>query len=207
MRLNIVPMFLAMAVAFCASCGVTKRLERPDVVPPPSRDYKVIGKLSGLKGIVIQYDDRIFRGGDIVSSSASESLKKLGVKTIIATNPSKWERRFCRNHNFKLIELPFSKETGMTSSDLQSYLDAIRLESGPFYLHDGEAGTDKAGVLGLVYRLYFQGWDYDRAVIEFGRLGGSLAEDRKMLESVQNLQEPSFAKPQPTIGNPTDTKW
>ena len=76
------------------------------------------------------------------------------------------------------------KDPARNRTILDLYLDTIRSDSGPFYVHC-HGGTHRGGILGMAYRMYVQNWTYEKALIEFGLLGGSLMKDYKMIQAVR----------------------
>jgi hypothetical protein len=197
---RVVEMVVVVVVAvICASCaGVAKEKKTADGVflPPPGRSYEVLGERAGLRGFVVKYDDRFYRGGAPRTSAAAKSLKNLGIKTVISVRPTSWERRFCKRNGFALVEIPFSSTSGLSFKELKRFLDVVRLGKGPFYVHS-LYGAQRAGGLGVVYRLHVQGWRYEDAITEFGRLGGDLLKGNAMLESVKDAPAPNFSRPVP----------
>jgi len=110
-----------------------------------------------------------------------------GIRTIVSITPTDHERNLCRSNDFTLVEIPFQKEGGLSSEDLRRYLKTIKTGVGPFYVHC-RGGTHRGGVLGVAYRIHIQGWTYEKALVEYGRLGGDLLADCKMLDSIRNTQ-------------------
>jgi len=152
-------------------------------LPPEDDSYKVIGKSKGIDGYVIQYDDTLFRGGDPAESAGREELKKYGIATIVSITPTDLERRQAQKHGITLVELPFDR-TSMPADTLKSFLNIMDEQKGSFYVHS-HSGIHRAGILCMAWRIHRQNWDYDKAMIEFGRLGGSLKNDYVMLESIR----------------------
>lgn len=160
------------------------------VLPPPAGEYEVVGVMEGLKKFVVKYDDTLYRGGEPFAECAIESLRKLGIRTIISITPTDYERAFCQTQNITLVEIPFDKKPGPSKQDLKRYLDTIETGAGPFYLHC-HGGTHRGGTLGVAYRIHFLGWSFQEALIEHGRLGGDLLGDHTMLEAVREQLEVS----------------
>lgn len=170
------------------SGATSKYIHGQVVLPPPADSYEVVGVVDGLKNYVIKYDDTLYRGGEPFAESALQSLEKLGVRTVVSITPTEHERKLCRENNLALVEIPFEKTKGLSRADLELYLNTIRAGSGPFYVHC-HGGTHRGGVLGFAYRVHIQGWDYNKALVEFGRLGGDLLSDHIMLESAGTARQ------------------
>jgi len=156
-------------------------------LPPAWDGYEVLGVKEGIKNWVIRYDEVLIRGGEFYDDKASEALQKWGVTTIVSITPNDKEREFSRKFGFVLVEVPFEKSRGPAVSDVNRFLDTIRSGKGPFYLHC-VGGTHRAGVLGVAYRVHVLGWAWERALVEFGRLGGDLKENHAMLEVIRKYQ-------------------
>ncbi len=151
---------------------------------PPSHDgYEVLGVREGIKGWAIRYSPDFVRGGEFYDDSAAEAMKEWGIRTIVSVSPSDKERHFARRHGLELVELTFDKDKGPTPADLRRFLDVLKQGKGPYYIHC-VGGTQRAGALGLAYRIHVQGWNADRALVEFGRLGGNLKDSDAMLRPV-----------------------
>ena len=188
--------FIALLFAFaCVSCnprldalsGATGRVARKNLVLPPNgADYEVVGSCAGLTGSVVKYDHMLYRGGALRADTAVKTLRTLGIQTIISAAPSEYERAFCRKYGFVLVEIPFSKDSGLSSSDLSQYLDAIRTGSGPFYIHC-KGGSHRGGILGANYRVFILNWSVERALAEYDRLGGEPLKDQPMIEALRSM--------------------
>jgi hypothetical protein len=156
--------------------------------PPPAGDgYTVLGVRDGIKAWAIQYDDRLIRGGEFYDDSAAKALSQWGVKTIVSISPNDKERDFCKQHGFELVEIPFNKNDGPSEKDLRRFLDTVKNGRERFYVHC-IGGSHRGGVLGFAYRLHILNWVEDRALVEFGRLGGDLKGDHAMLEAVRKFK-------------------
>lgn len=107
------------------------------------------------------------------------------MRTVISITPSDREREFCQRHGLALVEIPFDKQSGPSRSDLARFLETVRSGNGPFYVHC-VGGTHRGGILGIAYRVHAQDWPRDKALVEYGRLGGDLKTDHAMLEAVMS---------------------
>ena len=154
-------------------------------LPPAGEGYEVLGVREGIKNWAIRYDDTLIRGGEFYADSAAQALREWGVKTIVSAAPSAKERAFCAQHGFALVEIPFDKARGPTAGDIRTFLDTVKTGQGPFYVHC-VGGAHRGGVLGVAYRLHVLNWPAERALVEFGRLGGNLKDDHGMLEAVRS---------------------
>jgi len=153
-------------------------------LPPRGETYKLIGRQVGFLNFVVRYDDRLYRGGQLVSDGGIKTLRKWGVRTILSVTPDDSERKYVAAAGLKLVELPLDKQKPVPKQTLRKFLDTIEAERGRFYLHS-LSGCRRAGALAAAYRIHVGGWEFDKAVFEFGRLGGCLKDDHKLLESIR----------------------
>ena len=154
------------------------------VLPPEADTYEVLGWQDGMAGYAVKYDEKFYRGGMITGKAGMEALKKWGVKTIVSVTPTDDERKFSKLNGMTLVEVPFGKDPGVTPEVRETFLRAVRTGEGPFYVHC-HGGSHRAGTLGALYRMEVEGWDFDKAAVEFGRLGGDLKTDHALLESIR----------------------
>lgn len=165
--------------------GVTGASKKYDNIafPPDSDTYEVVGVVDGLSNFVVKYDDNFYRGGIPWSETGYEKLRDMGVKTIISVVPDNTERAMAQAFGLKLVEIPFDKANGVSPELLQQYLAALDTQPGPFYVHC-QGGTHRAGTLGAAYRYHKQGWNKDKALVEYGRLGGELMKNDALVNGV-----------------------
>lgn len=157
------------------------------VCPPSNSFYQVLGHYEGLKNYVVKYDDHFYRGGEIyLDDSARNALGEFGIKTVVSVTPSDQERAFCATNGLELIEVPFEKN-GPTEEDYRGFFQALEKAPVPYYVHC-KGGSHRAGILGAAYRIRMQNWSFDKAVVEYGRLGGDLKADNTMIESLQRIK-------------------
>lgn len=187
----IVVIGMAMALSSCHH-----RPQSPDVVsgatvphdqivlPPTNSHYQVLGHREGLNGYVVKYNDVFYRGGQVyIEDLAAEALREYAIKTIVSITPSDAERAFCASNSLALIEIPFDKG-GPSAEDYQNFLKALESSEPPFYIHC-KGGSHRAGILSAAYRIQLQGWSFEQAAIEYGRLGGDLKADHAMIETLR----------------------
>lgn len=194
MHLLVVSLLVCMGAVSCrtvheahAVSGASTQAEGKMILPPEADTYTVLGVRKGLKKFMVKYDDQVYRGGDPYSNDAAVTLREAGIRTIISITPTDREREFCKQHGFELVEIPFTHEMGPLPGDLHRFLGAIRAGKGAFYVHC-HGGTHRGGVLGVAYRVMVLKWSYEKALVEFGRLGGDLLADHVMLEAVRKVK-------------------
>lgn len=152
-------------------------------LPPPDDMYEIIGFVPGIRGFVVKYDGKLYRGGELYSDAAAAWLREQGIRTLVSVTPTKAERKLAQKHGLELVELTFEKSDGPAHRDIHRLLDVLNASEGNVYAHC-RGGTHRGGVLGVIYRVHALGWSEDKALLEFGRLGGSLMDDHDMLDAV-----------------------
>ena len=167
-----------------ATSQATYKVAGKVVLPPEGEGYKVIGRVAGLNKYVVQYDERLYRGGQPLTAEGLTALKKWGIKTIVSVTPDDHERKFAEENGFALVEVPFGHGVGIPAEVLSKFLKTTTQQAGGIYVHC-MGGSHRAGALCLAYRVHVAGWAYDKALIEYGRLGGDLKGDFVMVESVR----------------------
>ena len=191
-----------VVLVFCAQCaqpwravpgsagadGVTAASHRrgAESASESSSDetYKVLGPKNGLRGDVVRYSERLYRGGRIESREGVETLKQLGVKTIVSLAPDDDERDWVREAGLELIEIPVEKSRGILRTDVEKLGETLESKPGKFYVHCA-GGVHRGGAMCAAYRVRVQGWDADKAVREFEDLGGDAEADRKLLAPLE----------------------
>lgn len=165
--------------------GATK--PHKEVVLPPARPgYKVLGHVDGFNNFMVEYSPSLIRGGQIyLADLADEALTNFGVKTIISITANDEEREFCKANGYELVEVPFQK-SGPSPEVYAKFFEGVENAKGPIYLHC-MGGTHRAGILAAAYRMKFENWSFDKALIEYGRLGGDLGKDEAMIKTLEAL--------------------
>jgi hypothetical protein len=151
-------------------------------LPARGDTYEILGRIWGLKKFAVKYDDKVFRGGEMISEEGAQNLKAWGIQTVISVVPNDQERLLCRKYNFKLVEVPFDKKALKTET-LEKAVAAFKNEKPPFYVHC-HGGTHRGGLLCLTYRTVVLGWDLEKAKAEYDALGGDPDNKDKLMFGV-----------------------
>lgn len=154
--------------------------------PPLSETYLVIENLQGIENYIIKYDSTLYRGGEILDVNGIKTLKKLGIKTVLSIAPSEKERQLISDNGIKFI--PFSFKMNALSVDSLEYMLNKVKNAFPVYIQCHK-GMHRPGIVAAGYRIMFEKWTYEKAVLEFGRLGGSLKEDAEMLGVLKSISD------------------
>jgi protein tyrosine phosphatase (PTP) superfamily phosphohydrolase (DUF442 family) len=152
----------------------------PAPLPHAGSTYKVVGYRPGIRFYVIQYNDKIYRGGDILSREGADSLKAFGIKTIVSVTPSNEERRLAKEYGFALAEIPFGQDD-MTAAHLDRFLEVVDKYPAPFYVHCF-GGDLRAAMLVANYRIKREGWSVEKALDEYRRLDANYWDSLHMVD-------------------------
>ena len=173
----------AFLATSCCICDWFSSRRKPEA-PVAGDSYSVLGRRKGLRGYLVSYNDWLYRGGAPTGPTGFQALKQLGVRTIISVTPSDRERELAGQHGMELVEVPFTRETGLTAKARSKFLLALKARPRPIYLHC-KGGSHRAGSLGALYRVKVDGWNFEKAVEEFVRLGGDEKADGGLLGALK----------------------
>ena len=137
----------------------------PAPLPQESSTYKIVGYREGIRFYVIQYNDRLYRGGDILKREGMDALKALGIKTIISVTPRDEERAWAREYGMKYVEIPFGW-FDLKKEHLDQFLTAADAGPAPIFVKCF-AGDLRTGILAAHWRIHREGWTVDRALEEY----------------------------------------
>lgn len=114
-----------------------------------------------------QMDENFFRGAQPKEGDYA-SLAALGIKTIIdlQDDPSSYEKRAAEDAGMRYVNIPMSDSSRPSDSQIEQFLKlANDPATGRFFVHCA-GGRHRTGVMGAVYRMSHDGWDFDRAYKE-----------------------------------------
>jgi protein tyrosine phosphatase (PTP) superfamily phosphohydrolase (DUF442 family) len=140
----------------------------PAPLPPEGATYKVVGYREGIRFYVIQYNDRLYRGGDILSRQGMDALKALGIKTIISVTPRDEERAWAREYGMKYVEIPFGW-FDLKKEQLDQFLAAADAGPPPIFVKCF-TGDLRTGILAAHWRIHREGWTFEKAIEEYRQL-------------------------------------
>jgi protein tyrosine phosphatase (PTP) superfamily phosphohydrolase (DUF442 family) len=175
-------MFTRVRISLAVSILVAGCATHPAAVAPESIQ-RTVGAVDGIDSTVFQYDEGLYRGGDVTTQQGMNELKKLGVKTVFSVTPTDDERAFAARSGLRLVEVPFTKE-GIPESKLPFYIQQLRDAEQPLYVHC-HSGKNRGGTLLAAYRIHVQKWDFEKARSEFVALGGRDQDFPKLMQSVR----------------------
>ena len=114
-----------------------------------------------------QMDDRFFRGAQPEERDYKD-LAALGVKTIIdlRDDPTSYEKRDAESAGMRYVNIPMSDSGRPRDEQIEQFLKLTNdPATGRFFVHCA-GGRHRTGVMGAVYRMSHDGWDFDRAYKE-----------------------------------------
>lgn len=114
-----------------------------------------------------QMDDHFFRGAQ-PKEADFKSLAALGISTIIdlQDDPTSYEKRAAEAAGMHYVNIPMSSTSRPRQEQIDQFLKiANDPATGRFFVHCA-GGRHRTGVMGAVYRITHDGWDFDRAYKE-----------------------------------------
>lgn len=114
-----------------------------------------------------QMDERFFRGAQPKEGDYKD-LAALGIKTIIdlQDDPTSYEKQAAEAAGMRYVNIPMSSTSRPREEQIEHFLKlANDPATGSFFVHCA-GGRHRTGVMGAVYRMSHDGWDFDRAYQE-----------------------------------------
>jgi protein tyrosine/serine phosphatase len=114
-----------------------------------------------------QMDERFYRGAQPKESDYKD-LAGLGIKTIVdlRDDPTSYEKRVAEAAGMRYVNIPMSDSSTPRDEQIQQFLKlANDPATGKFFVHCA-GGRHRTGVMGAVYRMTYDGWNFDRAYTE-----------------------------------------
>lgn len=114
-----------------------------------------------------QMDERFYRGAQ-PDQKDYKDLAALGIKTIIdlRDDPTSYEKRQAESAGMRYVNIPMSDSGRPSDDQIDQFLKlANDPATGHFFVHCA-GGRHRTGVVGAVYRMTHDGWDFDRAYNE-----------------------------------------
>jgi protein tyrosine/serine phosphatase len=125
-----------------------------------------------------QVDEVLYRGAQ-PDEVAIQSLKRLGVKTIVdlrtGTNMSKREAAAAQANGIVYTNVPFKGTSRPTDEQINRVLALIQTSAGPVFVHC-QHGCDRTGTVIACYRIQHDGWSTEVALQEANQYGMSKLE-------------------------------
>lgn len=114
-----------------------------------------------------QMDERFYRGAQPKEEDI-KALAALGIHTIIDLQdaPTNYEKRAAEAAGIRYVNIPMSSTSRPRDEQIEQFLKlANDPATGRFFVHCA-GGRHRTGVMGAVYRISHDGWDFDRAYKE-----------------------------------------
>jgi protein tyrosine phosphatase (PTP) superfamily phosphohydrolase (DUF442 family) len=152
-------------------------------VQSASRRYEALPEMPGLEALY-RLDARVVRGGAPVGDEGMESLKKLGIVTILSVEEDPEEQALAEKHGLKRVEVPLSYE-GMKPDEARRIAEILNTDGGPFYIHC-QHGKHRGGAAAGVYRRVYCGFTVEETEKELIELGCS-KKYKGLIQSVREI--------------------
>ncbi|MCU0289124.1 MAG: hypothetical protein MUF15_22365 [Acidobacteria bacterium] len=153
--------------------------------PPFGYTYQV-SLIPGIEGYVIVYDDNLYRGSS-PSPEGITQLKNFGVNTFITLAPDMELEKNVKAAGMKWIIFNWQNRDIISGEEIKGFVKLIKENKGRFYLHNNEENQE-AGILAAVYRIHILDWPYEKTIIEYGRVGGSLKDEDRLLRAIMKKE-------------------
>lgn len=125
---------LAGGVASLSTSQPASKAEaRPGPLPPPPADAAAIAEFPGLHNVVT-YTEGIYSGSVPYGDAGFDSLKALGVRTILSVDGAAPEVQFAEARGMRYVHLPITY-AGMSDQRRLEITRAIRDLPHPMYVH------------------------------------------------------------------------
>jgi tyrosine-protein phosphatase SIW14 len=115
-----------------------------------------------------QMDERFYRGAEPKDQADVQSLKDLGVKTVIdlKNDPNPSEREWVESLGMRYVNIPMSDKSYPQAESVATFLKTVDDPStGKFFVHCA-GGRHRTGAMGAVYRYEKYGWNFDQVYAE-----------------------------------------
>jgi len=179
-------------IVICLLLGVNVFAQQ-DLTGKPTGNFikpttvKSIGRLEGIDGIFVSYNDSLLRGGEIENNLAINKLKERGVSVIISNSENAEAKGSAKKQGIKYYYIPFDKTVGLNAKAYKSFLKATVKQDGMYFFTSKDEGKHEAGIFCAIYRMVYEKWTYEEAMREYIKLGGAPLDDKICMESVRDI--------------------
>jgi len=163
--------------------GINGKNNTGNLIKPST--VKILKRLNGVDGVVVQYNDTLFRGGKILNIDGINSLKDNNINVIISTIDMPDVKVLAKKNDINYFFISLNSKIGLTEKNYKIFLKATSFENGFYYFASAEDEKCKAGVLCALYRIKYENWSYEDAMREFLKLGGKPLDDQIIMESIK----------------------
>jgi protein tyrosine/serine phosphatase len=113
-------------------------------------------------------DERFYRGAEPKKLEDFQSLKELGISTVIdlQAQPEPEEREMVESLGMRYVNIPMIEKKYPLAEHVDAFLKLVDEPStGKFFVHCA-GGRHRTGVMGAVYRFNHYGWNYEQVYSE-----------------------------------------
>lgn len=114
-----------------------------------------------------QMDERFYRGAQPKPEDYKD-LAALGITTVVdlRDNPESYSKNAAEAAGLRYVNIPLSDSEAPTQEHIDQFLQLVNNpETGHFYVHCA-GGRHRTGMMGAVYRMKNDGWNFDQAYKE-----------------------------------------
>jgi protein tyrosine/serine phosphatase len=114
-----------------------------------------------------QMDERFYRGAQPKPEDYKD-LAALGINTIVdlRDNPESYSKTAAEAAGLRYVNIPLSDSQAPTQEHIDQFLQLVNNpETGHFFVHCA-GGRHRTGMMGAVYRMNHDGWNFDQAYKE-----------------------------------------
>lgn len=146
----------------------------PPTVSTTGRDFAVrVGSAEGILNFA-RINDTLYRGAH-PSKQGVETLKKMGVKTVICLRQNHTSRKEVEAAGMKAVEIPMHADifgsTAPSEDELRAFFGVVLdPDRQPVFFHCAH-GKDRTGTMAALYRIEMEGWRPEEAIEEMQAFG------------------------------------
>ena len=160
---------------------------------PETDSSEAIGQKISVPGVpnVGKVTDHLYRGAQPGLNNLSE-LKKLGVTMIIdlraeSSGTAQEEKSRAESLGIRFVRVPIGGFSTPTNPALVQFFQIVRDSPEQTIFVHCEFGRDRTGVMIAAYRIAFQKWSTDHALMEMNSFGFNHLWHPSMITYVRNL--------------------
>jgi tyrosine-protein phosphatase SIW14 len=140
----------------------------PEPRHPPAKHLAAVRGLQNLG----QVAPGLYRGS-ATSAAGLDSLKKMGIRTVINLRHyhGTTEEKRCHERGIDYVHIVLASSAAPSDEDVRQFLRVVTDPARqPVYVHCYR-GKDRTGVMVAAYRMAVEGWTHDEAVREMDDFG------------------------------------
>lgn len=156
--------------------------------PPPNKPQHI--EVDGLHN-VFRVNDKLFSGNSPDGDTSFESLKKLGVKTIISVDGAAPDLERAKKFGMRYVHAPIGYNA-VPDDKAHLIIKALRELDGPFYLHCHH-GRHRGPAVAAIAAIYLDNCSTEQA-LEVMKAAGTDPKYKGLFRSVREFKPPTDAQ-------------